>query len=198
MDGEVAVRDGDTVRLLADLPAATRQRIRGLVQVRDAVRGCLRTQIDGSGDEAVVAAREQLNQVYDLYVWRFGPISMRANTAAFRGDPDLPLLLSLEHFDEETKKAKKAAIFRERTIQYQRPVDTASSAKEALLITLNERGRIDLDHVAGLLDRRPHDFLPELKARSFSIPRPTTGKRTTNIFRGTCVQNSSMPRLPRL
>ena len=105
----VAVRDGDTVRLLADLPLATRQRIRGLIQVRDAVRGCLRTQIDGSGDEAVVAAREQLNQVYDLYMWRFGPISMRANTTAFRGDPDLPLLLSPGAFRRRNEEGEEGS-----------------------------------------------------------------------------------------
>ena len=88
---------------------ATRQRIRGLIQVRDAVRGCLRTQIDGSGDEAVVAAREQLNQVYDLYIWRFGPISMRANTTAFRGDPDLPLLLSPGAFRRRNEEGEEGS-----------------------------------------------------------------------------------------
>jgi hypothetical protein len=33
---------------------------------------------------------------YDRFVARHGPVSARANTSAFRGDPDLPLLLSLE------------------------------------------------------------------------------------------------------
>ena len=33
-----------------------------------------------------------------------------------RGEPDLPLLLSLEHYDAETKRAAKASIFRERTV----------------------------------------------------------------------------------
>ena len=31
------------------------------------------------------------NRSYDGFVARFGPISARANTSAFRGDPDLPL-----------------------------------------------------------------------------------------------------------
>ncbi|MBU6400641.1 MAG: DEAD/DEAH box helicase family protein [Verrucomicrobia bacterium] len=171
VEGEVAIRDGDALKLLSDLPGTTRQRVRGLIQVRDAARECLRTQVDGSDEEKVAAARERLNHAYDHYVSRFGPISTRPNTAAFRGDPDLPLLLSLEHFDEETKRAIKAAIFRERTIQYSKPVDVVGSAKEALLVTLNERGRVDLDHMAALLDRAPENFLPELKGAIFLNPQ---------------------------
>ena len=47
----------------------------------------------------------------------------------------MPLLLSLENYDEETKRATKAAIFRERTIQRARPVQNVSDPKEALLLT---------------------------------------------------------------
>ena len=66
--------------------------------------------------------REQLNQAYDRFVSRFGPINAPVNQRAFHGDPDLPLLLSLENYDEETNKAVKAAIFRERTIHHKQPV----------------------------------------------------------------------------
>jgi N12 class adenine-specific DNA methylase len=88
--------------------------------------------------------RSQLNSEYDRFYARFGPISERANTRAFAGDPDLPLLLSLENFNEETRVATKTAIFRERTIQYQKPAESAQTAKEALLISLNENGKVDL------------------------------------------------------
>jgi len=53
-------------------------------------------------------------------------------------------LLSLEHYNDETKVATKAAIFRERTIQHRQPVASAASPKKALLVTLNERGCVDL------------------------------------------------------
>ncbi len=171
IDGEVAFRDGDVMRLLPDLPAATRQRIRKLIRVRDAVREVLRTQVDGSDESTVLAARDRLNHAYDSFVARFGPISMRANIAAFRGDPDRPLLLSLEHYDEDAKTAKKTAIFRERTIQFQKPVESVGSAKEALLVSLNERGRVDVDHMAGLLARPAQEFLAELNGLIFLNPQ---------------------------
>lgn len=168
---QIAVRDGDSLRVLTGLPAQVAKRIRGLIRVRDAVRRCLCSQLNGAQDEDVVAMREQLNRTYDSFVASFGPISQRGNTSAFRGDPDLPLLLSLEHYDEESERAAKAAIFRERTIQKTRPVPKVSTPQEALLVTLNERGCVDLDHLAGLLHRRPCEFLPDLKGTIFLNPQ---------------------------
>jgi N12 class adenine-specific DNA methylase len=67
---------------------------------------------------AGVETREQLNLAYDRFVARFGPINAASISGRFDGDPDLPLLLSLENYDEETKRAVKASIFRERTIHH--------------------------------------------------------------------------------
>src|ERR1017187_9930489 len=157
--------------MVEELSPQRRQRIRGLIHVRDAVRRCLRTQIESSDDSDHEVSRAQLNQVYDRFISRHGYISERANTSAFRGDPDLPLLLSLEHYDEHRKSAVKAAIFRERTIQ--RGVSTAEikTAQDALLVTLGERGVVDLDHVAGLLHRKASEFLAELRGAIFLNPR---------------------------
>ncbi len=171
VNDQIALREGDSLQVLTGLSTTVAKRIRGLIRVRDAVRRCLRSQLDGTPDEDVVAAREDLNLTYDRFVARLGPISQRANTSAFRGDPDLPLLLSLEQYDEESGRATKAAIFRERTIQKQRPVPSVSTPQEALLVTLNERGCVDLDFIAGLLHRPAAEFLPDLKGTIFLNPQ---------------------------
>ena len=170
-DGIVCIREENVLRQLTDLPNETRSRIRGLIQVRDAVRSCLRSQLDGSAEEQVVEARRQLNYTYDRFVGRFGPINLRANQRAIDGDPDLPLLLSLEHYNDETKRATKATIFTERTIHHRQPIESVSSPKEALLVSLNERGRVDLDHMADLLNKPTEEFLPDLKGLIFRNPQ---------------------------
>ncbi|HLX69418.1 MAG TPA: hypothetical protein VKV04_07310 [Verrucomicrobiae bacterium] len=170
-DGMVCIREEEHLRQLTDLPVETRSRIRAMIQVRDAVRGCLRSQLDGSNDEHVADARFQLNLAYDRFVSRFGPINLRANQRAFDGDPDLPLLLSLEDYDDETRVAVKAAIFRERTIFHRQPVNSVGTAKEALLVTLNECGRVDLDHMAALLNKPAEEFLLDLKGIIFLNPQ---------------------------
>src|SRR5437016_9334112 len=170
-DGLIWVREDNVLRQLTGLPTETRSRIRSMIQVRDAVRACLRSQVDDSTEEQIAEARFQLNLAYDKFVARFGPVNLRANQRAFDGDPDLPLLLSLEHYNDETKRAIKATIFHERTIHHRQPIESVGSPKEALLVTLTERGRVDLDHMAGLLNKPTEEFLPDLKGLIFRNPQ---------------------------
>jgi N12 class adenine-specific DNA methylase len=170
-DGRLCLNEDGVLQPLDDLPVETRSRIRRLIDVRDAVRVCLRSQLDGSGEVEVVEAREQLNFAYDRFVSRFGSVNAPGNQRAFFGDPDLPLLLSLEHYNDETKVAKKAAIFRERTIHHKQAVESVGTPKEALLVSLNEKGRVDLEHMAGLLGKPVEEFLPDLRGMIFLNPQ---------------------------
>jgi len=170
-DGRLCINDDGILQPLDDLPAETRSRIRRLIDVRAAVRVCLRSQLDGSNEEAVADARFQLNLVYDRFVARFGAINIPVNQRAFYGDPDMPLLLSLENYNDETKVATKAAIFRERTIHHKQAIESVGTPKEALLVTLNEKGHVDLEHMASLLARPAEDILPDLKGMVFLNPQ---------------------------
>ncbi len=169
-DGRLCLNEDGVLCPLDDMSVETRSRIRRLIDVRDALRDCLRSQLDGSGEDRVIETRKQLNFAYDRFVSRFGYISVPVNQRAFHGDPDLPLLLSLENYDEETSRAVKASIFRERTIHHKQPVQSVGSPKEALLVSLNEKGRVDLNHMASLLARPAADFLPDLKGMVFLNP----------------------------
>ena len=99
------------------------------------------------------------------------PSTRGATPSAFGGDPDLPLLLSLENFDEETRAATKTAIFTERTIHQNEAPRAADTAQDALVLTLNAKGRVDLDHMEGLLGRPAQVFLPELKGLVYRNPQ---------------------------
>jgi N12 class adenine-specific DNA methylase len=168
---QIAIREGNGLVILDDLLPSVSNRIRAMVRLRDATRQCLRTQVEDAPEHEILAAREHLNREYDRFYARFGPISDPANTRAFRGDPDLPLLRSLESFNEEARVAKKTSIFRERTIQRLKPVESAQTGKEALLISLNENGKVDLGHMSRLLGRPVEDFLPEMKGAMFFDPQ---------------------------
>ncbi len=121
---QVAIREGNDLVVL-NLPSSVTTRIRAMVRLRDAARECLRTQVQNVLEDEILAARDHLNQEYDRFYARFGPISDPNNTRVFRGDPDLPLLRSLETFNEQTRLAKKTTIFRERTIQRLKPAESA-------------------------------------------------------------------------
>ncbi|MDB6094039.1 MAG: N-domain protein family [Verrucomicrobia bacterium] len=168
--GGIAQRDGDELRLLTDLPIATARRIRRMIRVRDSARDCLKVQVEDRPEPEQVAARFKLNQDYDYFVGQFGPLSDPVNVRAFAGDPDLALLLSLENYDEASNSAQKTAIFRKRTIQRRAPVLSATTPQEALLVCLNERGRIDLPHIGKLLGKPEAEFLPDLRGAIFKNP----------------------------
>ncbi len=169
-DGAIAIRTGATLTLVENLPDETARRIRGLIKLRTAVREVLRTQLDDATDEQISDTRRQLNLIYDHFVSRFGPINGSANRRAFRGDPDLPLICSLEDYNADANRATKTAIFRERTIQKPQRAVAAESPHDALILSLNEKGRVDLAYIETLLGRSADQFLPELKGLVFRNP----------------------------
>lgn len=145
------VEAGHLVDLHDSLPALTRQRIVGMVRVRDITRRLLAAQISTDDESALAVLRVELNGVYDAFVSRFGFISTRANALAMRRDPDYPLLLSLEIWDHETQTAQKAPLFSRRTVNRPQPAPQVASLGDALLVTLAELGEIDFGRIAQLV-----------------------------------------------
>jgi N12 class adenine-specific DNA methylase len=66
-DDEIAIREGDKLIPLSHLPIQTKLRIRSMIKVRDAVRQCLRTQLEDADESEIQLARAQLNQTYDRF-----------------------------------------------------------------------------------------------------------------------------------
>ncbi len=168
-DGQIVVRRGAAFEALT-VPGSVRARIRGMLQVRDAVREVFRTQLAEDSDESIVKARRHLNQTYDFFVSRFGPLNARENVKAFGRDPDHPLLLSLEEFNPETKRAAKTSIFERRTLERYRPVEQVETASEALLVSLNETGQISWPRMESLTGRSAPELQDELGSLVYRNP----------------------------
>jgi hypothetical protein len=101
-DGAYAIRDGllairrGSVFETAKVPGSVAFRIRGMLAVRDAIRVVFRTQLDDAPAERITEARKLLNDIYDSFIFRYGPLSSRENIKAFAGDPDQPLFSRLK------------------------------------------------------------------------------------------------------
>ncbi|HEX3681732.1 MAG TPA: DEAD/DEAH box helicase family protein [Bryobacteraceae bacterium] len=169
LGGELVSRNGEKFEPV-QVSASVAERIRGMMRVRDAVREVFRTQLQDASDEQIHAAREQLNRVYDSFDSRHGALSSRENLKAFAGDPDQPLLLSLENYDPDTRRATKTAIFERRTLERYQPVDYVETASEALVVSLNETGEIDWARMEQLTDKSARDLQAELKALVYCNP----------------------------
>ena len=156
------VEDGQLVNVHARLNATQRARIAGMCTVREHARALLDAQLSDQDDDALAGLRRQLSGVYDRFVAKHGCLSTRANALAFRRDPDYPLLLSLEHYDEETGKASKAALFSRRTLARIAEPTAVAEPTEALAASMQWRGRVDPAYMAGLLDAPESEVLDTL------------------------------------
>jgi N12 class adenine-specific DNA methylase len=91
-----------------------------------------RTQLEDAPEQRTIDARKVLNSIYDSFVSRYGALSSRDNIRAFSGDPDLPLLLSLEIYDADLRRAQKTAIFERRTLERRKPAEHVETARKHL------------------------------------------------------------------
>jgi N12 class adenine-specific DNA methylase len=168
-DGALFVRSGTSFEP-ANLGASVAARVRGMLAVRDAVRLVFSTQLQDKSEQDIVEARQLLGRMYGAFVRNYGPLSSRENIRAFAGDPDLPLLLSLENYDAETKRATKTAIFERRTLERYRPVEHAETASEALAVSLNETGEINWPRMAALTGHSAGHMQRELSTLVYRNP----------------------------
>ena len=145
-------------------------RMEGLIAIRDAARQVLALNIEGADDAVLRDAQDELNRVYDEFVSKYGPITDKRNQRAFKGDPDFPFLLALEDYDPETKTATKAHIFNRRTINVQEPVTSADTAKDALLISLDETGQVDWKRMSTLTGLSEDELRVQLAGQIYRTP----------------------------
>ena len=154
------------------------------MDVRDAVRTVFQTQLDDAPEERITETRKRLGEIYDAFIWRHGPLSSRDNVKAFAGDPDQPLLLSLENYDAESKRATKTAIFERRTLERYKPVEHVETAAEALTVSLNETGDIDWPRMESLTGRTARQMQRELGSLAYRNPEGGTWETADRYLSG--------------
>lgn len=184
-NGGYAVKDGKLytresgMMVSQEADAKTIKRIEAHLQVRDAVRAVINAQLNGID---ATQARAELNAVYDAFVKKFGYLHENANRRAFRTDPDSPVLLALEKYDTNTKKASKADIFVKDTISYVKPISKTDDINEAVGVSLHRFGRVNVDHIAGMLGKGKEDVGRALVAAGIAFEDPSEGWQSTEEY----------------
>ena len=169
VDGEVYYREGG-IMVRQDVSAAMTERIKGLMELRDCTRKLIQLQTEDASDAEIAAEQRRLNRLYDAYTAKHGLISSRENKRAFSDDSSYYLLCSLEILDEDGKLERKADMFTRRTIQPHRPVEHTETASEALAVSLNELGRVDMEYMSRLCGKNEVEIAAELSGVIFRVP----------------------------
>lgn len=175
-----------------DIAGKKAERIRGMVELTGIVRDLIAFQANPDGAESEWTEEEyqqelqqrldKLNQVYDQFVKVYGAINARANVMAFARDGNAPLLRSIETESEEQKGVfEKAALFYKATIKPRAIPTVVYSAEEALKVSLNQKGNVDLDFMAELYQGKDNrkatkdEIIEELGERIYQDPAEYLG-----------------------
>ena len=160
------------------------KRMSALVGVRDLARRVLQSQNEGWPEPGREEARRELNRAYDRFAAIYGPINKTTfgetsdgtmirrmpNLVKFREDPDAMLVMSLEDYDEVTGKAARAAIMTRDVVGKTPPVTKVKTAEEGLLVSLNQRGTVDLPFIARLYGKPENQVISELGDLIYNDP----------------------------
>jgi len=188
--GFATVAAGELERL--QVPKSAARELRALLGLRDDATRLLGLEAASVDDtEEITAARASLMRDYQRYVGAHGPLNRyrlratgRTNDTGeptyarvaptpirlLRADPFGPLVLALEQFDEEDQTARPAAIMTRRVVAPRAEVQGVETPADAIAVSLDRIGRIDLPLVADLLGMGEPEARAALAGMVFSDP----------------------------
>lgn len=146
------------------------ERIKGLIKVKEALKNLIDIENTDVSDIDIIPYQGKLNKVYDEFVKKYGYITDRGNDLAFRNDADYPLLISLEKQDKKTKQITKTDIFTKRTIKPYKEITQTQNAKEGLIASINQRGKVDIKYIMKLCSKDYDTVIEELKGLIYHNP----------------------------
>lgn len=162
---------GDTMELV---DAKDTDRIKAMTQLRDGVHELLDLQINnynGDNEVKISEAQNKLSKDYDDFVELFGRIGQAENKKAFANDNSYHLIKSLEKTDNSGNFIGKADIFSKKTINPQIVIDHCNNAQDALILSLSEKMRVDMDYMSMLTDKSESELVAELGDKIYQNPQ---------------------------
>lgn len=172
VNGKVYMRVGDRMveQPLPPFPKDAYQRIADMIDLRKQLRYVLDIQVEGCPDEILDREQRKLNAQYDRFVKRFGNVNGKTNARLFKPDGDSALLFACENVSEDEETVTKADIFFKRTIRPYTAVTSTDDCFEALQISKNERGAVDISYIEELTKKDYDTVLSELGNAVFRNP----------------------------
>ena len=162
-----------------EIPAGKKlTRLKGYLKIRSALNSLMLAEMDPEAkEETVNHLRKQLNTVYDAYVKKNGYLNDPQGQRAYIDDPSSGMVMALEKVTytgfgakKKIEKVEKTAIFKERTIAPIKEVTSVDNPNDALLVSLRNKGRVDLTYMAKLMDSTPEEIVAGLDGQIFKNP----------------------------
>ena len=145
-----------------------------LIAMAEVSLDVVRMQIEGADEFKYLMRRDELNALYDDFYRQYGAIHKKGNLNIIESDPNQSLIESLEIYDPKTGESSKADIFKERTIRKREQVKYAENLQDAIRLSLNEFGKLDIPYISSLYSKNEEEVIEELLASGMAFKEPIT------------------------
>ena len=174
-EGAIYRRQKGLLYLVTPKSSDIAARIIGLCGLRDTQRSLLEIQTRNDANPVVETfLRNQLNELYDDFVRKYGPVNSRVNRRAFTRDRDRHLVLSLEKADPvRAGEWVKSDIFY-RSILAKTKTIKPKDTNAALGISMSLLGEVNLEEMSLWLEKGVKEIGSELQDLSLAFPDPQT------------------------
>lgn len=169
VDGDLYFRENEVMVKVTETGKSL-ERMKGLHTLRQSTMELINAQADGCTDEQLAELQKKLNSTYDNFRTKFGNITDSANSRCFSNDDDYNTLAALEVVNVENKTVEKAAIFTKRTILPDILVSKVDTALEALQVSMDRLGKVDIIYMSQLTDTTPEKVIADLGDEIFRDP----------------------------
>lgn len=166
VDDELYYRE-NSVMTRVDKPAATKSRIMGLIGLRDCTRELIALQLENGSNWDIEKKQEELHKLYDVFAKKYDLINASGNRRAFDEDGSYWLLCALEVLNEDETFKEKSDIFYKRTIRTNEVVTAVDTSNEALLVSISEKAKVDLDYMSNLTGKPREIIIADLEGLIF-------------------------------
>jgi N12 class adenine-specific DNA methylase len=167
VDENIYYRENSIMRKM-EFSVNKQEQLKSLISLRIAAREMINVQLEECTDQELMTAQAELQKHYDNYTKKYGNISDKASTI-FKQDADYPLILSLEYTDKNNQ-IQKADIFIKRTIRPYHEIEHVENAIEGLMVSITEKGKVDIPYIARLSSITEDQVLEDLKDEIFLNP----------------------------
>lgn len=171
IDGEIYFRENSIMTSVTGrFSNKETERLKGLIGIRDCLRSLIEYQTEDYPDGEIKAQQDKLNLLYEAYVSKHGRIRDSKSQRLISEDISRSLLTSLEVQDDNGNFVRTADIMNKRTIKPHYVAESAENANDALIISIQEKGRVDMEFMTSLTGLSEERLYSDLSAAIFLNP----------------------------
>lgn len=141
-----------------NVPLKHQDRVLKLIELRNTYK-LMRKHLRENNIEQAKICQKDLDAKYDVFHWQYGELNLSRNANFIQKDDESDLIFSLEV--EKDSIIVKSAIFSQEIKSSQDKSKKVNSIKDAIILSLSEKGKIDEDFITKSLERKKEDWISE-------------------------------------